>query len=95
MRQPALSERGEARGLPGVDGLRCRNEGSGAPRLHFDERVSARVATDEVDLTEARAHVPSDHAKPATGELAFCEVLAGESEKATRLHPKGIGRALR
>ena len=54
-----------------------------------------RVATDEVDLAEARADVPSDDAESATGELAFCQMLAGESEKASRLHQKGIGRALR
>jgi len=31
----------------------------------------------------------------ATRELAFCQMLAGESEKAARLHSKGIGLALR
>jgi len=95
VRQPCLRERGEARGLPRVHRLRCRDERSRAARLHFDERVPTRVATDEVDLTEPRADVPSDDAKAATGELAFCQMLAGESEKAARLHTKGIGRALR
>jgi len=95
VRQPALCECGETRGLPRVDGLRCRDEGSRAARLDLDESVPTRVATDEVDLTEARADVPSDDPEPPTGELAFCQMLAGESKDAARLHPKGIGRALR
>jgi len=95
VRQPALRERSEARSLPRVDGFHCRDEGSRAARFHFDECVPTRIATDEVDLAEARADVPSDDAEAATGELAFCKMLAGESDKAARLHSKRIGRALR
>jgi len=95
VRQPSLCERGEARGLPSVDGLRRSDEGSRPSRLHLDERIPTRVAADQVDLTEPRPDVAGDDAKTATGELAFCQMLAGESQEAAWLHPKGIGRALR
>ena len=93
--QPPLCERRETRGLPRVDCLRRRDERSRTTRLHLDERVTTRVAADQVDLTETRADVASDDAETTTGELAFCQVLAGESEEAARLHARFIGRALR
>ena len=94
MREPRLRERRKPRGLAPIDGLRGRDERARASRLHLYERITARVATDEIDLAETRAYVAGDDAKALPGQLALGQMLASKSKEAPRLHAKGIGRAL-
>src|SRR5581483_5285321 len=82
-REPGFREHGEALGFATVDRLERRDERARAARLHLDERVARGVEADEVDLADARAHVPRDHAHPATRELALGKVFAGEPEDAS------------
>ena len=79
-REPPSAESCEAPELASVDRLGRRDERPSAPRLHFDEHVAIPVATDKIDLAEARALVPSDDAESAAEQLDLSRALSRETQ---------------
>jgi hypothetical protein len=79
-REPPSAKSREATELAPVDRLGRRDERAGAPRLHFNEHVAIPVATDKIDLAEARALVPSDDAESAPDQLDLSRALSRETQ---------------
>ena len=92
--EPAGGEARKPPELAAVDCLGRRHEGAGAASLHLDEHVAIPVATDQIDLTEARSLIPGDDAEAAPHELDLSRALSREPE-GTSIHADKIGPSLR